>query len=328
MMARDDPARGGLRHAPVLADGTAYVSTGGHVVARGRHEWTVEASGVGFTPTVACGTLYAHVGPGVVALDPATGEERWRVESAAVSPGLGRAMPTAVDGTLYLGTEVVVALDERTGERRWVGRFPEDTETQGLAASADAVVAAAAFAHDGYGYLAGFAPDGTRRWTIRPEPIRHFLAGPALADGTAYVATDRGTLLAVDAESGVVEWRAAVDDELETGLAVRDETVFAPAGTQGFVRALDAATGEEHWTTRVGQSFFPPAVVGGDLLVAGTEVPDDSGEDDASDRFLALDPATGDVRRRYPGGALGEYAVGDGVIYLRDSGDSSLWALG
>lgn len=327
LMDRDDPGAGGVEAPPAVADGTAFVTSRvATASAHGAHDWTFEeGAGSWLVPAVDCGIVYVHANVGAVALDPATGDVHWRTESDAASPGMSVANPAVVGDTLYLGTEVVVALDGRTGKRRWVREFPEDTASQGLAATDDAVVVAAEFAHDGYGYLACFDSDGTRRWLLRPHPVDHTFAGPVVADDSVYVATDEGLLFAVDLDSGAVRWRAPVDRDIDTGLAVRDGTVFVPGAASGTFRAFDAADGSARWTRKLGYGVSAPAVVDGRLLVAAAG---HSGETDVDGAgFAAVDPATGDVERRYDSRSVGAFAVGDGVVYYRYGGDSSLWAL-
>jgi outer membrane protein assembly factor BamB len=60
----------------------------------------IESSDV--SPTVAGDTVYACGNGTVMGFDTATGEERWRFETAEERPVTSQ--PAVVDGTLYVGT--------------------------------------------------------------------------------------------------------------------------------------------------------------------------------------------------------------------------------
>ncbi len=322
LMKRDDPASGGIRMAPVVADGTAYATAAtGHVIARGKHEWTVSVDGqAGLTPTIADGMVYEPTTSGILALDPRTGNEQWRTENKAVSRDIGDAVPTAANGSVFLGTEDVSALDEETGKEQWVGKYRTSTTTWGIATTGKRTVAIAAF--DGNkGTLACFGSDGTREWTTSVK-VSSKPPGPTIADGTVYAPTDAGTLYAVNMEDGSVQWKATIDDGVNTGLAVDNGTVFVPGGSDGTLRAIDAGDGTTRWTQHVGHAAAP-AVVGKQLLVSGTAI---SGpKSDVG--FAVLDPTTGERRRTYTANTAGPFAVGDGAIYVYHANDSSLWAI-
>jgi alcohol dehydrogenase (cytochrome c) len=81
--------------------------------------------------------------------------------------------------------------------------------------------------------------------------------GVAIADGTIYVGTLDGYLVALDAKSGIERWTVAVADN-RTGhaitaapLAVQDKIIVGisggEAGIRGFLDAYDAKTGKRIW---------------------------------------------------------------------------------
>jgi len=323
LMAQDDPASGGIQQPPVVADGTAYAtSRTGHVIARGQSEWTVSIEGQGrLTPTIDCGTVYANVGVGALALDPQDGSEYWRTETDAASTDVGDATPTTAGDTLYLGTEVVAALEKRTGAQRWIGDYPTASTTWGFATTGTWTVAMATLDSD-RGYLTAYDEAGTQQWLIQP-PVHHSPPRPAIVDQTVFAATDEGTLYAVDVESGLVKWTARIDSDVETGLAVADGAVFVPSAADGTFRAINASDGSTRWTKQVGYTAGAPAVVDEQVVAAVADIPGIESEDPAG--FVAFDPGTGDVTQRYPVGRAGAFSVGSGEIYFTNN--QNLWLL-
>jgi glucose dehydrogenase len=111
------------------------------------------------------------------------------------------------------------------------------------------------------------------------------IASPLVAGGSVYIATDEGTVFALDAASGEVRWQRAI------GNSVR----------------------------------MTPALVDGALLVGVYGEFGGSGEKPHGAAFLALDAATGTIRWRtpLPGLVRSEPVVVDGVIYEGLAGGDS-----
>ncbi|BDE07913.1 hypothetical protein WPS_31890 [Vulcanimicrobium alpinum] len=131
--------------SPIVAGGAVYVATDSGTVAAldaatGALRWRVHVgSSVRATPALIDGTLFVGVygvanfaaqttsGAAVVALDPATGAQRWRaVPQNAGNVGLVRSEPVVLNGVVYEGlaggddttgcvSGGVMALDERSG---------------------------------------------------------------------------------------------------------------------------------------------------------------------------------------------------------------------
>jgi PQQ-dependent dehydrogenase (methanol/ethanol family) len=113
---------GGQRFSPLTAIDTA-------TVARLAPAWTFHSGVVATfqaTPIVVDGTMYVSLPmSGVVALDPATGQERWRYSHRARTPRLccgpaNRGVAVSA-GRVYLGTVDgrLLALDARNGHLLW-----------------------------------------------------------------------------------------------------------------------------------------------------------------------------------------------------------------
>lgn len=151
------------------------------------------------TPLVADGTLYLGVPGGhVVALDAATGEERWRYEHPApnrkVCCGLTNRGVALGYGKVFVATPdaKLVALDRGSGAALWTTPLSGDDTVLG-AAMAPLVAAGKVFVGvTGAGYATEMLASGT------------------LLDGVQQKSGQRGGrgyLVAVDAESGAEVWR-------------------------------------------------------------------------------------------------------------------------
>ncbi len=92
---------------------------------------------------------------------------------------------------------------------------------------------------------------------------------PAVRAGQFVVASDDGTVLALDAETGAERWRARVNDRLSAG--VGSDGRYAAVVTRGNeVVVLDA--GREIWRKRVPSAVVtPPLVAGERVFVKGVD---------------------------------------------------------
>jgi len=138
--------------------------------------------------------------------------------------GIVETSPLVADGVMYLSEppSTVTALDIRTGRPLWSysPNIPSDVIVIGS-----------------------------------PQVNR----GVALLDGTVYVGTIHGHLIALDAVTGAVRWDVEVEDNRKAyyltlaPLALEDRIIVgvsgAEAGIRGFVDAYDAKTGKRLWRT-------------------------------------------------------------------------------
>jgi eukaryotic-like serine/threonine-protein kinase len=237
---------------PIVADGLVHLCTESAVVtldaATGAERWSLP-----LTPllcrnlAVADGVLYVPTlsdierSGDLLALDPETGQERWRLHFED-----GLFSIAVVDGVAYLGladfstdrfSGGVAAVDLTTRTQLWRYDDP-DGRGHGSPTVAGGVV-----------YVGDSSP-------VRP-----------------------GILHALDATTGTVRWTASLDDMLYSSPAVVDGVVYLGSGniysdparfTPGIIHAVDAATGTERWRLVLaerGGIVSSPAVVGGVLYV-------------------------------------------------------------
>jgi alcohol dehydrogenase (cytochrome c) len=140
------------------------------------------------------------------------------------------------------------------------------------------------------------------------EKWPNFETSPIAVDGVLFVTTPANSVLAIDAESGVVRWsRDRITGEplslccgwVNRGLAILDSTLFL-ATLDARMVALDARTGVVRWDVPVadpgkGFSFTSAPLAVGDMVVIGSA----GGEFAARGFITALDAATGAVRWRF-----------------------------
>ena len=273
-------------------------------------------------------TPSAVEGPTALALDVATGEERWRI-----SLGPDVAAGAAADGRVFsiaCPTGQVGAADIVTGATLWTTPVDCREGTPGLLATTDIVVARTASA------LVGLAAEtGAEQWRVDvPAPVLSFAFA---ADGELVVAGagDSG-LIAVDPATGAERWRVHLHGTPTTAV-MPDGHVVAIVGEPGSghesLVSFAAETGAEVWRQPAEGRGFPVAF--GDLVVFGTVLPGSpqgptgpSGGP-GSGGVVALDAASGDVvwrRERdvgLPFGPLLTTTSGDTIVASWSSGSEA-----
>ena len=256
-------------------------------------------------------TPAAIEGPTALAVDVATGEERWRV---SLSPDI--VAGTAGDGRIFsiaCPSGQVGAADIVTGVTLWTTPVDCREGTPGLLLTTDIVVARTA------GALVGLAAEtGAERWRVDvPAPLLSFAF--AADDGLVVAGTGTG-LIAVEATTGAERWQVDLHGTPHTAV-MPDGHVVAIAGEPGSSQeelvSLATATGAEVWRQPAEGRGFPVAL--GDLAVFGTVLPGSpqgptgpSGGP-GSGGVVALDAASGDVvwrRERDVGLPIGPLLTG------------------
>ncbi len=265
---------------PAPAAGTDWPELGGgptHAGARDRvlapplaTRWVAAAGGhvVTAAPAIAAGQVFVattDLGPGdaggVVALDLATGAQRWRATlPVAVRGGIaviGQTVITAqIDG-------VVVGLDAATGAVRWrtemsAGLPPGPSAIFGAPAAEDGDVLI------GHQRLVSALDGATGRplWSAEPttggwdsQSLSAIAVGGGIAAGAFH--RDRGGVIAWDRATGRELWRFAGEDAvgINASPVIAGDTVFVMTA-RDVAFALDAATGAVRWQTPLDPQGF------------------------------------------------------------------------
>jgi outer membrane protein assembly factor BamB len=317
------------------------------------------------SPAVVGGVVYAACNKVLLALDAATGSERWQFAGTQV------VGVSAVGDLVYvtdgepgrpvnpnLPPPLLRALDAATGQERW--------HIAVLGASDPVIEDGVAVISTADGVLLGLDPaTGAERWRfqVSSDGAAH---GPALADGIAYVGGEGVDFFAVDAANGTLLWTGDTgDDQTRTAVVAegvayiggspdgserghlyafdaatgellwtRDEPLFTPTvldgvgyagGLAGAVDAFDTADGTQRWRTQLG-GVVRNVAIAGDVVYALRDGTDD---DPVEAAVIALDAATGAELWSFPApsGVDGGVAVAGGVAYV-DTWSGNIYAIG
>jgi outer membrane protein assembly factor BamB len=316
------PTGPGHEHQPILHQGTLLYGTfDGRVLAvdpaTGTERWTWQGDGEIGDLAASDGRVFARDGAGVIrALDVATGQELWST-GKEITTSSGRI--TFGDGVLYAADADgnVYGIDPATGDVTWSWDGPVPIR------SLTVVNGAGYFGgNDGRLFSVSVA-DGTERW--RPVQLLFPNVGSSgLVDGWLYVSSNQGSgptggeLYAIDAATGVVHWRFRTPSGGFIGSSsVADGIAYSATEGDGLY-ALDARTGAQLWHADGRTWYAVPAIVGETLYLA------------SPDGFLtAYDRADGRQLWEVPigGGNAIHLAISGGLIFLGD-GAGTLMAFG
>jgi outer membrane protein assembly factor BamB len=193
---------GNFAVSPTVDDARILVSDGPGVdaldAATGRVLWRHPADGDNATElAVAGGAVFLAVnGRGVVALDAATGAVRW--QAAAGTDGVNPQRPAVVDDVVVvLGRdELLHAFDTATGAPRW--DRPDRTNGGGSVATAPATAGGLVYGGSGNGRVYAIeARTGDVRWTYVPPPGFNPVEVLAAAGETVFAASYDGRVSAL-----------------------------------------------------------------------------------------------------------------------------------
>ena len=244
-------------HAPALTADRLFVAADDRLLALAREDgterWGVDLSQPADAPLTVdpdSGTVVVPLAgrqgvAGVVAYGVADGDRRWT--DATVSPRTA----AIADGTVYLtgyeqdgDTGTLRALSVADGAERWTTEL-DNPDAPPVLADAGLLVA------DG-GTLALHDPGTGDRIRSLGTFGDRIPEAPAVADGTAFVASSDGELVAVETADGTERWRRDVGVVAGTGISVGREAVVAsvrtlPAGSLSGIAAYERADGTPRW---------------------------------------------------------------------------------
>jgi outer membrane protein assembly factor BamB len=267
-------------------------------------QWTFKAAGpIVTTPAIADGVVYiASLSGHLYAIDQQTGAEKWNFKSRMPIA----SSPAIADGLVYFVSSAgsLAAIDATNGQPRWVHAVEHERrfEAQNL---------------HGYGPTSQTIPDA---WDM-------FVSSPAVSGGRVFFGSGDGNVYAIDAKSGVLQWKFPTGDVVHASPAVADGIVYV-GSYDGRFYALDANTGQAKWTFQGGldpaihnqQGFqSSPAVVDGVVYVGSRDA-----------HVYAIDAATGRKKWDYPTSKSwvnATPAVRNGLVYAATSDSSRFFAL-
>jgi outer membrane protein assembly factor BamB len=283
-------------------------------------------------PVMLNGGLFVANSKGkILRLNPATGEQLWRIDTGiTITGGVG-----AGSGLILVGGEKgeVRAYDE-TGKLRWQTLVSSEVLGPPLVAGGLVVV------RSGDGRIAGLnIVDGKRKWLYEhamPALVVRASAGVSERGGTIFAGFAGGKLAAIDLASGNLKWESTLSEphgstELErisdiTSLAMADDEMVCAVSFQGRVGCFDTAHGGLLWSREL-SSDKGLELAGKFIYIAS-----------ADGEILAMDKSNGSSawknaqlagKRTAAPHAMGDYLIaGDraGIVYAIRRGDGSIAA--
>lgn len=205
--------------------------------------------------------------PVIGALDAQSGEPCWEMNlSSPVREVTGFAVQNGVvyfSGfgvkTDYPDVGIVGALDPASQEVLWKVVTP--TAASGLSTAGETV-----YVRTQAGVHAVGANTGSPMWNIHTHGGSD--ATPTVVDDTVYVGGNF-SVLAVDSQSGTVQWRHDTTASHPRPVVAEDTVYFtadAVAGRDAIVAALDRSSGTKRWSVSVGQRRLATPTVNDESL--------------------------------------------------------------
>ena len=188
----------------------------------------------------------------VIAVEPKTGEVVWNEAPAGTLKATAFVpSPAYAAKRIFIGdnTNKLFALDAATGATLWRNTLPARTSTA-LVVAADMLVLGT---EDGYiNWIALDSGDVKKR--IRLEDGRPY-GTPILAAPLLFVlaASAQGNLLALDAQSGAVQWKQQTPKEWTTYRPLVTGSTVIVGSEDKDLCAFDRANGDVRWCRSVGQ---------------------------------------------------------------------------
>lgn len=202
---RDHALDGGAVFRPriagplVIASGQRWMTAAER--ATGETVWTYRARAQIGAPLATADLVCFGDGHEYVALDAATGRERWR--AAGVPDTLASYAPTIAGDTVLAcsGDGVLRAFAAQDGAALWTVERRKDWQyLRQLHVDGDVLVAGS-YKEKLFGLS---VRDGAELWTFNAG---NFINSHHVADGAAYLWSPTGWVYAVDAQTGAVRWR-------------------------------------------------------------------------------------------------------------------------
>ncbi len=281
---------------PLLADGRLFTLGTTAILSAwnaqtGALVWRRDFSGRIDTSKLFCGTatsplmtptpggLIVHVGDdrggSIMALDPATGKDRWT--TAVGGPGYASPIEITLAGTpqvVTLTTKSVIGVDRATGALLW--EFPFNDEWN------ENIVTPIPMTD---GVIVSGVRQGTRRLIVSKSgstfgvkqawhtaDVGMYMSSPVLAGGTIYSHSSKrkGQFVAVDPENGQIKWATEGRNATSAAIvAAGSHLVYLTTEGQLIVTAIDPAKHEEvrRYTVADSSTYAHPVVLRDRVLV-------------------------------------------------------------
>jgi outer membrane protein assembly factor BamB len=205
---------------------TAWNIADGSVAWRQDYSSSIDTSklfcGTAMSPMLEGGALIVQVGSDVhggriLALDPATGKERW--SSKGLGPGYASPVAATIDGVRQIITMTngsIIGVDAGTGSPLWSIPFPDEWHENIVTpiwTGSSLIVSGTRQGTHAYAIARATGATGAAgAWQTRQRwknaEVTMYTVSPVFADGIIYGMSNkrRGQFVAMDVETGTVKW--------------------------------------------------------------------------------------------------------------------------
>jgi len=285
----------GPNATPLLAGGRLFVlGASGHFLAldaaSGKRLWSKDFSslidtsklfcGTAASPILAYGAVVVQVGSDVrggqiVALDQATGAERWLWKGDG--PGYASPILLGFQGTEQLVTltnKSIVGLDAQKGSLLWSIPFPDDWHENIVTpvwTGRELVVSGIRQGTRAFRLVrAGNAWTATEAW--KNSEVTMYMSSPVEGDGLIYglSAKRKGQFVALDAATGVTKWASGGREGEQASVLLAPGHVLFLTNTGALVVVRRTAAGfqeEKRYDISETETWTTPVFLGGAMLV-------------------------------------------------------------
>ncbi len=286
------------------------------------------------TPVIEPGRLYVHFGTyGTACINTENGKILWQRTDIHCDHGVGPGSSPIIYKDLLILTmdgvdvQFLEALDKKTGKTVWkksriidFGDLTPDchkafsTPVVARIDNIDQLISAGPHVLEAYQPLTG-----ELIWKVRYEGFSAS-ARPVIGNGMAYINTGFGQswVLAIrlggkgDMTDKSIVWSSKKNMTARSSPLLIDGFLYM-VNTAGQAKCLDALTGAEIWTQRVGlETSASPVYAGGNIYT--------SDETGLTTIFAPGRTFNKIAENNLPDGCMGSMAVLDGAIYLRTKG--------
>ncbi|MCW4010882.1 MAG: PQQ-binding-like beta-propeller repeat protein [Candidatus Bathyarchaeota archaeon] len=258
------------------------------------------------SPAVSEGRLYIGSSDGnLTCIDSGTGLSFWVTNLN----GAVWSSPLILNGCVYVGSKDCnfYCLNASNGDTLW--RYPVEGTLGSSPAFADGIVY---FSSDYYVYAVNV--------TTREEVWHTFTESgsnsPAIYEGCLYIGANDGTILCLNAYTGVINWKYVTYDSVVSSPAAAYGCIYIGSEDTNLY-CLNASTGEKIWQTPTGYWICSsPIVSGGNVYICSQDY-----------NIYCLDAFTGSIKWSYSTGAAvnASPAIADNTLYI-GSDDNLLYA--
>ena len=247
--------------SPLVADGFVYF--GNHVgslyalnLGTGAEVWSFKANGaITASPVTVGGTVYFGTGvSNFYALDARTGLMNWQKDLRQGESWVSNHSSPAVSGDMVYQVSVLPGssgsssfnvIDRQNGDILWSLEIDGAVVDTLAVSGGAALVSTFGYRIDGWVHAIDLDTQ-QHRWVYKAEDRAKIRTSPAVSEGLVLFGDSKGRLIALDFETGELEWSFESGTDFLTSLTVADLLVYF-ADVDGLVVAVDLITGIERW---------------------------------------------------------------------------------